>query len=196
MLPNFIFKVEKWKFNKDFGVYVSTQGHFKDRHKRLLPIMVNKGGYCAVDTERGPALCHRLVMFTWRPIPNAEILTVDHLNHNKRDNSLENLEWVTREENLRRASMDYLPTMGRAGLPMNMWSNEVYGERHYFYNKTTNEYFDNAREAAKYVLFMKNHKITDEVVKNGANNLVRCAKQGKSWNGFEWEAILNENLAN
>ena len=47
-------------------------------------------------------------MLTWRPIPNAEELTVDHLNHNKRDNSLENLEWVTKEENLRRAAEDLI----------------------------------------------------------------------------------------
>ena len=47
-------------------------------------------------------------MFTWRPIPNAEALTVDHLDHNKRNNSLSNLEWVTKEENLRRAKIDFL----------------------------------------------------------------------------------------
>ena len=196
MLPNFVFKVEKWKFNKDFGVYVSTLGHFKDRHKRLLPVMVNKNGYCAVSTERGPMFCHRLVMFTWRPIPNAEVLTVDHLNHNKRDNSLENLEWVTREENLRRAAVDYIPTVGRAGLPIGMWSNEVYGKRHFFYNKTTGEYFENAYEAAKYVLFIKNHKLNEDLIKGSANNLVKCVKQDRSWTGFEWEAILNENLVN
>ena len=51
---------------------------------------------------------HRLVLLTWRPIPNAEDLTVDHLNHNKRDNSVNNLEWVTEEENLTRAKNDYV----------------------------------------------------------------------------------------
>ena len=110
MLPNFIFKVEKWKFNKDYGVYVSTLGNFKDRHKRLLPIKVDQKGYCAVRTEQGYVKAHRLVMFTWKPIPNAEKLTVDHLNHNKRDNSVMNLEWVTRKENQRRAKLDHVKT--------------------------------------------------------------------------------------
>lgn len=110
MLPNFVFKIEKWKFNKDFGVYVSTLGNFKDRHKRLLPIKVDQKGYCAVKTEQGYIKAHRLVMFTWRPIPNAEKLTVDHLNHNKRDNSVMNLEWVTRNENQRRARLDHVKT--------------------------------------------------------------------------------------
>ena len=103
---NIIFKIERWKFNKDYGVYVSTEGHFKDRQKRLIPVKIGNGGYCNIKTERGYVLAHRLVMFTWRPIPNAEKLTVDHLNHNKRDNSLTNLEWVSKAENLKRAKRD------------------------------------------------------------------------------------------
>lgn len=110
---NIIFKIERWKFNKDYGVYVSTEGHFKDRQKRLIPVKIGNGGYCNIKTERGYVLAHRLVMFTWRPIPNAEKLTVDHLNHNKRDNSLTNLEWVTQQENLRRAHMDQLKSKNK-----------------------------------------------------------------------------------
>ena len=45
-------------------------------------------------------------MYTWKPIPNAEDMTVDHLNHNKRDNRLKNLEWVDNTENQRRATED------------------------------------------------------------------------------------------
>ena len=110
IFPTLILRVERWKFNKDYGVYVSTLGNFKDRHKRRLPIKVGFNGYCWVQTEASNSwvLAHRLVMFTWKPIPDAERLTVDHLNHNKRDNSLNNLEWVTREENVRRAKRDYI----------------------------------------------------------------------------------------
>lgn len=108
IFPSLILKIERWKFNKDYGIYVSTLGNFKDRHKRRLPIKVNNG-YCYVKTETASwKAAHRIVMLTWKPIPNAEDLTVDHLNHNKRDNSLSNLEWVTKEENLRRAAQDVL----------------------------------------------------------------------------------------
>ncbi len=109
MLPTISLRVERWKFNKDYGIYVSTLGHFKDRHKRLLPIKINNGGYCLVKTEAPEQpwkLAHRIVMLTWKPIPDAENLTVDHLDHNKRDNGLANLEWVTYEENQRRAAAD------------------------------------------------------------------------------------------
>ena len=109
ILPRFLFKIERWKWNSDYRVYVSNLGHIKNEHKQDLPVYIDDNGYCRVHT----ACCryktvHRLVMLTWRPIPNAEELTVDHLNHNKRDNSLENLEWVTKEENLRRAAEDLI----------------------------------------------------------------------------------------
>lgn len=106
IFPTISLRIERWKFNKDYGIYVSTLGNFKDRYKRRLPFKL-KDGYCYVKTETANwKSAHRLVMLTWRPIPNAEELTVDHLNHNKRDNSLNNLEWVTKEENLRRAKED------------------------------------------------------------------------------------------
>lgn len=106
ILPKLNIKWERWKFNKDFGVYVSTLGHFKDRYKRDIPIKINQHGYCIIKTEQGLRLAHRLVMMTWCPTDDAENLTVDHLNHNKRDNSLANLEWVTKEVNWERARND------------------------------------------------------------------------------------------
>ena len=114
ILPTISLRIERWKFNKDYGVYVSTLGNFKDRHKRRLPIKIEHGGYCKIKTEAPHGAwksAHRLVMLTWKPIPDAENLTVDHLNHNKRDNSLANLEWVTKKENHSRASRDQIRSM-------------------------------------------------------------------------------------
>ena len=111
IFPKIHFRVERWRFNKDYGVYVSTLGNFKDRHKRNLPVRIDQGGYCKIKTEVPGNMwktAHRLVMLTWKPVPDAETLTVDHLNHNKRDNSLYNLEWVTKAENQRRAIEDFL----------------------------------------------------------------------------------------
>ena len=108
ILPQFFIKVERWKWNKEYRIYVSNLGNFKNEHKQLLPVKINQKGYCLIKTECGFKLAHRVVMLTWKPIPNAEELTVDHLNHNKRDNSVDNLEWVTAEENQNRAANDYV----------------------------------------------------------------------------------------
>lgn len=114
ILPTISFRIERWKFNKDYGIYVSTLGNFKDHRKRRLPIKIESNGYCKIKTEAPYSpwkYAHRIVMLTWKPIPDAENLTVDHLNHNKRDNSVANLEWVTAQENQARAKKDQLRTV-------------------------------------------------------------------------------------
>ena len=74
-----------------------------------MPIRISsKNGYCMIKTPYGIKAAHRLVMLTFKPIPNAEDLTIDHLNHNKRCNELSNLEWVSREENAERAKKDLI----------------------------------------------------------------------------------------
>ena len=108
ILPKLCLKVEKWKWNKEYRVYVSNFGQFKNEHKQPLPIKVASNGYCMVSTAAGLKLAHRVVMLTWMPIPNAEELTVDHLDHNKRNNAVDNLEWVTKEENWKRAAEDFV----------------------------------------------------------------------------------------
>lgn len=108
ILPKLNFKIETWKYNKEYRIYVSSLGHFKDEYKKNKPIKVASNGYCMIETPYGLKSVHRLVMLTFRPIPNAEDLTIDHLNHNKRCNELSNLEWVTKEENLERAKQDFI----------------------------------------------------------------------------------------
>jgi hypothetical protein len=51
---------------------------------------------------------HRLVLMTWQPRKDMDKLTVDHNNSNPRDNRLCNLEWVTEEENQKRAKKNHI----------------------------------------------------------------------------------------
>lgn len=50
----------------------------------------------------------RLLCTTFKPIDDAPYLQVDHINCNKEDDRLENLEWVTAKENCQRASKNGL----------------------------------------------------------------------------------------
>lgn len=106
IMPTFLFNIEKWKWNEEYRIYVSNLGHFRDEYKNLLSIKIDSKGYCKIKTNCGYRSAHRLVMLTWKPIPDAENLTVDHLDHNKRNNAVDNLEWVTGVENRLRAIRD------------------------------------------------------------------------------------------
>ena len=109
MLPNFHFAIERWKYNPTFELYVSNMGHIRNKSKADIAPKVAPSGYLSVKVGgsiNGYMLLHRGVMLTWKPTPEAENLTVDHLDHNKRNNALSNLEWVVVEENRRRAQED------------------------------------------------------------------------------------------
>lgn len=115
-LPEFSLKIERWKYNKELHIYVSNYGNFLDNDKKPIPIKIDQTGYVRIKVGSIFYLAHRLVLKTWRPIINDIGMTVDHLNHNKRDNSLKNLEWVSKEENYRRAIADFIsaPEYGNA----------------------------------------------------------------------------------
>ena len=107
IFPTLHIEFEKWKFNKEYGVWVSNFGNFKDIHKRPIPKKIySQNGYVTVKTKHGNRMAHRLVMYTWCPIEDREAFTVDHLDHNKRNNRVDNLEWVSQTENVMRANDD------------------------------------------------------------------------------------------
>lgn len=109
ILPSITINIERWKWNKKYQVFVSNRGRVKNVNGEILKPKTTQAGYLAVRVETKKAMSiHRLVMETWRPISNFEEMTVDHLDHNKRNNDIRNLEWVTEEENHKRAVDDYL----------------------------------------------------------------------------------------
>lgn len=111
IFPTIKLNIERWKYNSTFELYVSNMGHVKNKSKADVAPKIMMNGYVVVHVGGSNPrwiLLHRLVMLTWKPTPEAEDLTVDHLDHNKRNNALSNLEWVTQEENARRAAEDYL----------------------------------------------------------------------------------------
>jgi hypothetical protein len=92
----FHFSIERWKFNKEYSLYVSTWGNVKDAKKKDQPVYANHG-YLFVRTGKDVTPVHRLVMETFKP--EGKHLTVDHIDHNKRNNHIKNLRWLSAEEN-------------------------------------------------------------------------------------------------
>lgn len=104
---NIIFRIERWKYNIEYGIYVSSEGRIKSKSKEIIKPRTTNTGYLIVKLNKKMVPVHRLVMYTWRPTEHMTELTVDHLDHNKRNNSIRNLEWVTQTENQRRAIEDF-----------------------------------------------------------------------------------------
>lgn len=60
---------------------------------------------------------HRLLMITYKPIENPDQMQVDHIDCNKLNNDLDNLEWVTKKENTHRAIKNGLYKEDRVAIP-------------------------------------------------------------------------------
>lgn len=106
--PRFHITIERWKFNEQYKVWVSNQGNALDENKNPIKRMTSNQKYMIFRIDGSLVQAHRLVLMTWQPRKDMDKLTVDHINSNPRDNRLCNLEWVTREENLRRANNNVL----------------------------------------------------------------------------------------
>lgn len=85
--PNYYFATEKGEIissylNKDLSQTLDQDGYSR-------PSLRTKDGK-SIRVYR-----HRLILATFNPVEGWEQLEVNHINGNKLDNRLENLEWVS-----------------------------------------------------------------------------------------------------
>ena len=99
--------MEKWKRIEKFPDYeVSDEGRIKS-YKKKNPIILSPGrysnGYLFVvlfgEAEKKSCLIHRLVLEAFNPVKNMDFLQVNHKDCDRTNNKLENLEWMTPQEN-------------------------------------------------------------------------------------------------
>jgi len=103
------------------GVYSEWSGKMKK-----LKDCINTGGYYYVslhkDGKRYNKLVHRLIAQTFIQNPD-NLPCIDHINHNKLDNRLENLRWVSHKDNGRNRSMNTNNTSGNQGIVFDKYNN-------------------------------------------------------------------------
>lgn len=108
--------MEIWKDIKGYEGYyqVSSYGRVRSlertsttgQHLRdtIMKNCNDRGGYAFVglwkDGKKRNFKIHRLVLENFKPIEEMEKLDCNHVDEDKTNNRLENLEWMTRKENL------------------------------------------------------------------------------------------------
>ena len=124
--PSIKLDIERWRFNEQAQLYVSNKGRVRRKNGTLIEFKVRRdNGYISVYTkESGFWSVHQLVAQTWIPNSDPTKNTVDHLDHNKRNNRVDNLEWCTVTENRARAERDLCYDPDEADRLINKYNRE------------------------------------------------------------------------
>ena len=105
--------MEEWKKvvyqGKEYPYTISSQGRLKNNKGQILKQMDWSCGYKMYKLcDKGfstRVLVHRLVAITFIPVDgDTSILQVNHIDGNKANNAVDNLEWMTQKENIIHAS--------------------------------------------------------------------------------------------
>lgn len=120
---------------------VSTEGRVRSlNYKRTGEIRVlkphNNGyGYLQVALNSKHIKIHRLVAETFIPNPN-NYSDVNHINENKHDNRVENLEWVSHKQNMCHGTCVERSTKARSKKVICIETNTIYDSISQAYHET------------------------------------------------------------
>ena len=100
--------MEYWKEIRDYtGYEVSSYGRiYSNKSGKILKLKSDKYGYKVVnlynlkESRKKTQLVHRLVANAFIPNPKNKP-QVNHINFNRSDNKVKNLEWTTAKENVK-----------------------------------------------------------------------------------------------
>ena len=175
----------EWRTIEEFPDYEVSDGGLVYSHKSHKELRQSRqpNGYMSVELFNAKGsrrfLVHRLVALAFIPNVN-ELPQVNHINEDKIDNRVENLEWVTARQNIlhgtvrarRKAHTDYSTEARKENARQasrRMWKRTV--------NLTTGEVFQNAMEAARHYNISHSHICEC------------CNQQRKSAGGYRWAFV-------
>lgn len=162
--------IKNHKYELKFPYYVDDKGRvWSDRTKKYMAVSLDKDGYekvclTAIDGHRHRFSVHRLVLENFSPIDNMEKFQVNHIDGNKRNNNLNNLEWCTCKENIEHA------------IKMNLRADQK-GENNP-YHKITEE---QVKEIIELLLSKKYTQLEISKMYGLSNDYAGNIKRGKLW---------------
>ena len=129
---------------------ISTECPYKIRNKRTkeeVSEYVENTGYIRLTLNSQKYQKHRLIAKQFIPNPN-NFEDVDHINHDRKDNRIENLRWVSRRMNLKNKSSS-------RGIEYNFFDYSAFSDEEmmlvdeygfhdfedYYYNTQTNKFY-------------------------------------------------------
>ena len=109
-------KITYSKYPLAYDYYVTDDGRvWSEKTHKFLAFTKDKDGYLKValrstdtPTARHRYSVHRLVLENFNPVKNMELLQVNHIDGDKTNNCLTNLEWTTCSENIYHAIQNHL----------------------------------------------------------------------------------------
>lgn len=160
---------------------VDTNGIIYSKKGKPLKYSINKKGYCIVNLydhhKRKGYGVHTLVALSFISNPYNKP-TVNHIDGNKQNNNVENLEWATNLEQLYHAKN----ILGYS----NFGNKNVNAKQIYGYDKNTKELrylFDCASDAARYFATDRGYDVMRHIL-----NIISQVANGKilSYKGCIW----------
>lgn len=116
--------MEEWKNIEDSNYRVSSEGRVMNKSERILKERISRHGYVNYTLYIGGKpvgmTAHRLVASAFLK-DGKEGLEVNHLDGNKRNNCVDNLEWCTKGENARHAYLTGLRVPVAGNSKLNIW---------------------------------------------------------------------------
>lgn len=101
-LHDFLPDIKDYYSVTDQGEFYSDRyGKMKTRNKPGTTYQIIN--FQRVDGRKKTFRAHRLVLMAFKPVEGMDHLEVNHIDGNKANNRLENLEWVTSSENQKHA---------------------------------------------------------------------------------------------
>lgn len=193
-----LYEVSSFGRIRSLDKIIKTHNRFGNMNKKIKgkiikEVINKKTGYSQIilskEKNKKMFLIHRLVLENFIPNPENKP-QVNHIDGNKQNNNLNNLEWCTRSGNIKHSF--------KTGLSHSNFKTQS-GKKHHFYGKHHNENAKKKMKLSHYkkvIQFDKNNnfikewngiKEVEEVLKISNGNISECCKGNrKTAGGYIW----------